>query len=126
MFIIYAISDNFVICFFCLWSQRFLQVIFWCGEQILLIFKHIYSFYGHGVGLIFGVPTPPVFYERPKGFFNICSFFIRPQFFAVVIWYGTVVGIGVPVCRQVGFCTITFDLVYQSFWYFRTLITGTR
>ena len=51
--------------------------------------------------------------------FKTIQLFIRPQKFAVVLWYDAVVvvvGVGVVgVCRQVGFRMITFVIVNQSF-----------
>ena len=41
--------------------------------------------------------------------------FIPPQKMVVLLLYGAV-GVGVPICRHVGFRTITFILVYQSFF----------
>ena len=48
-------------------------------------------------------------------FLTYIEVFIRPQKFAVLLWYDAVVGVVVGVCRQVGFRTITFVLVNQSF-----------
>ena len=59
----------------------------------------------------------------------IIYIFIRPQKFAVVLWYDAVVvavGVVIGVCRQVGFRMITFVLVNQSFIYFGTLLIGSK
>ena len=65
---------------------------------------------------------------------NWSLYFFYTAKISIVLWYDAVVIVGVinsvsdvkNVCRQIGFCKITFVLVKQSFWYFGTLMIGSK